>query len=175
MLVEQKFGLRLRMIATPLQRSTAPQPCRAYRCTVLLATTIAIVGLLAAPSAMADSTDTLKSALGAARGTSCGPLRVDSAIDEVAERINRSTDDWINHTARAVPETDALPALKDIGFNADKAAILSSAAKDEGDAVKALLVEGFAKIPDCSYSSVGASATYNAAKDMILMTAVLAG
>src|SRR5215212_4087958 len=148
---------------------------RRPRVAAALAAAFTTVGLAVAPCAAADSVDSLRAAIAATRGTACGPLRPDPTIDRVAEKVNQSTDDWINNTTRAVPETDALPPLKDSGYDASKAAILSSAAKDDGNAVKALLLQGFAKIPDCSYSSFGVAATYNAKKEMILMTAVLAG
>jgi hypothetical protein len=114
--------------------------------------------------------------LAAARGgVACGSLRADPTIDRVAEKVNESTDGWLNHTTRAVPETDALPALKDFGFNAAKAAILTSTTPDAGTAVKALVLEGFAKIPDCSYSAYGVASTFNTKKKDFVMTAVLAG
>jgi len=147
-----------------------------WRITGAFATAFTTVGLTAAPCAAADPTESLRSALAAARGgAACGSLRSDPTIDRVAEKVNESTDGWLNHTARAVPETDALPALKDFGYNAVKAAILTSTTPDVGTAVKALVLQGWAKIPDCSYTSYGVATTYNANKKDFVMTAVLAG
>lgn len=135
-----------------------------------------IVGVTVAPCAAAEPADSLRAAIAAARSAApCGPLRSDPTIDQVADKINESTDDWLNHTSRAVPETDALPALKDSGVNASKAMILSGNTPDVGNAVKAIILQGFAKIPDCSYSSFGVATTYNAGKHLNLLTAVLAG
>lgn len=139
--------------------------------------TFVAAGVAAAPpSAAADPTEVLRSAVAAARGaSSCGPLRSDPTVDQVAYLVNQSTDDWFNFASRAVPETDALPPLRDFGYEASTAAILSSATPDEGTAVKALVLQGYAKIPDCSYTSFGVATTYNARKGLFLMTAVLAG
>jgi hypothetical protein len=139
-----------------------------------LAVGLTTCGLVVAPHAAADWTENLRTAVAAARGSSC-ELRSDPIVDEAAQGINASTDNWLNHTARAVPETDALPILNDLGFKARKAAILSSATPDEATAIKALLLQGYAKLPDCSYTAYGVSATYNEKKGDILMTVVLAG
>lgn len=147
---------------------------RRWRVAAALAVGLTTAGLVGAPPAAADWTENLRSAVAAARGSSC-ELRSDPIIDNAAQGINESTDKWIDNASRAVPETDALPVVNDFGFNASKATILSSAANNEADAIKALLLQGFAEIPDCSYTAYGVSTTYNAKKDNILMTAVLAG
>jgi uncharacterized protein YkwD len=159
---DEKLALRVRMPS--------------LRVTAALATVFATVGVATAPCATADPTDTLRAAVAAVRGAgSCGPLRSDPTVDQVAQKVNQSTDDWLNFTSRAVPETDALPPLKDFGHPANKAAILSSGTPDSGTAVKALVLQGFAKIPDCTYTSFGVATTYNVKKGIYLMTAVLAG
>jgi hypothetical protein len=124
---------------------------------------------------MADSADSLRAAVAAARGAACGPLQSDPVIDQAAGDVNETTDKWINNAARAVPETDALSLLKDLGYGGSKAAILSGAATTDANSIKALLLQGYTKIPDCSYTAFGVSALYNAKKDMILTTVVLAG
>jgi hypothetical protein len=141
----------------------------------LATTALTIVGVAVPPSAGADSTDSLRAAVAAARGTACGPLRSDPVVDQAATEINETTDRWINNAARAVPETDALSPLKDLGYGGSKATILSGAAKTDGDAIKATILQGFAKLPDCSYTDFGVNALHNAKKDMILTTVVLAG
>jgi hypothetical protein len=140
----------------------------------MLATTLTIIGLSKAPSAAADSTDSLRAAVAAARPAACTPLRADPIIDQAAKEINETTDRWINNTARAVPETNALPVLKDLGYGGSKASILSGAAPSAANAIKATLIQGFQQLPDCSYKDFGVSTLYNAKKDMILTTVVLA-
>lgn len=134
-----------------------------------------MVGVVMAPPAAADATDSLRAAVAAARGTACGPLRSDPVIDQAAAEINQTTDRWINLASRAVPETDPLTPLKDLGYGGSKATTLSGAAKTDGDAIKATILQGWAKFPDCAYTDFGANAMYNAKKDMILTTVVLAG
>lgn len=96
-------------------------------------------------------------------------------MDQAAAQINKTTDDWINFTSRSLPETDALPVLKDLGYGGSTSAILSAASATEVGVVKATLLQGYAKIPDCSYSDIGVSTTYNQRKRLILTTVVLAG
>lgn len=152
--------------------NTTRQRARRGMCLTVLATMA--VSIAVAPSAVADSVDSLRAAIAAARETACGPLQSDPVIDQAAERINETTDKWIDHTARAVPETDALPILKDLGYGGSTAVILSGAAKSDADAIRAILLQGYSKIPDCSYTDFGVSALHNATKDMILTTVVLA-
>lgn len=141
-----------------------------------LATVLTSAGLTVAPCAAASPTESLRAAVAAARGgAACGSLRSDPTIDRVAEKINETTDGWLDHATRAVPETNALPVLKDFGYDATKAAMLSSTTPDVGTAVKALVLQGWAKIPDCSYTAYGVATTYNAKKEDFVMTAVLAG
>lgn len=140
----------------------------------LITTTLTILSTAMAPTAMADSTDSLRAAVAAARGRACGPLRSDPVIDHAAAEINETTDRWINNASRAEPETDALSPLKDLGYSGSKATILSGAATTDSDAIKATILQGFAKIPDCSWTDFGVNALYNAKKDMILTTVVLA-
>jgi hypothetical protein len=79
--------------------------------TCLFAMGFVIVSIVTAPSAAADSTDLLRAAVAAARPAACPPLRSDPIIDHAADEINQTTDRWINNTARAVPETNAIPVL----------------------------------------------------------------
>jgi hypothetical protein len=95
-------------------------------------------------------------------------------IDEAAKEINETTDRYINFTARAVPETDAVPVLKDLGYPASKAQILSGSANSFADSAKATLLQGFAALPNCSYTDFGVGTMYNAKKDVVLVTVVLA-
>ena len=141
-------------------------------CLALIAFTTAAVSV--APSAVAQPSGTLRDAVGAARGASCGPLRSDPVVDHAAEEINGTTDKWLDHTTRAVPETNALAVLKDLGYRGTKATILSGAGKTDANAIKAALLQGYDKIPDCSYTDYGVSAVHNKSQDVILVTVVLA-
>jgi hypothetical protein len=141
----------------------------------MAAIAFATAGICVAPPATADASDSLRAAVSAVPRAACAPLRSDPVIDQAAAKINATTDEWINFTARAVPETDALPLLKDLGYGGDRSAILSGAASTDANAIKVVILQGYAKIPDCSYSGFGVNAMYNAKKDMILTTIVLAG
>lgn len=141
--------------------------------TGIAATALTVTSMCLAPAAVADSTDQLRAAVAAARPAEC-PLRSDPVIDQAAEKINQTTDRWINNTARAVPETNAIPVLQDLGYGGTKASILSGAATSPANAIKATLIQGFDKLPDCSFKDFGVSTLYNAKKDMILTTVVLA-
>lgn len=152
--------------------ATARRRFQRGMCLALLAFTTASVSM--APSAVADSSDTLRAALLAARAASCGPLRSDPLVEKTAAEVNESTDKWVNHDARVEPEADALPRLKDLGYGGSKAAILTGAGATDADSIKAVLLQGYLKIPDCSYTDYGVSALHNTSKDMILTTIMLA-
>lgn len=140
----------------------------------LLAAALTVAGVCVAPVAVADDTENLRAAVAASRPPTCGALRSDPIIDQAALGINRTTDRWINHESRAVPETDALPVLRDLGYGGSKASILSGASTDAGKAIKVTILQGFKLLPDCSFSDFGVSTLYNAKKNMILTTVVLA-
>lgn len=162
---------RVRHVTRPEARRFHAPPQTHFLTIVLV-----IIGVVMAPSAVADSdsTDSLRAAVAAARPAACGPLRSDPVIDQAARGINETTDRWINNAARAVPETDALRVLKDLGYGGSKASILSGAASSADKAIKATIIQGFKALPDCSYTDFGVSTLYNAKKDMILTTVVLA-
>lgn len=150
-----------------LQRNTKRAPWVA-----VLALTAASVS--AVPPATADSTESLAAAVMAARGASCAPLRANPIVQQAADEVNDSNDKWLNHAARAVPVPDATPLLKDLGYGGTTSAILVGAGKTPADSIKALLLQGYLKIPDCSYVDLGASSLHNAAKDLVLTAVVLA-
>ena len=144
--------------------------------TALAATTLWVAGVVLAPVASADVTDSWRAAIQAARPPACGPIRSDPLIDQVAFDINDSTDRYIDFASRAVPESDAMPLLKDRGYvGASKARILSGSATSAGMSIKAALLQGFAVLPDCSLNAYGVATAYNAKKDVVLVTAVLVG
>jgi hypothetical protein len=140
---------------------------------------LAVVALMSAPFApappsTADSTDSLTEAVMAVRGVSCGPLRSDPIVAQAAAEINDSTDKWINNVARAAPVTESTPLLKDLGYGGSKSTYMLGAAHTAADSIKALLLQGYRKIPDCSYVDYGVSSIHNESKDLILTAVVLA-
>lgn len=133
-------------------------------------------GFLLAPQAFADSAAALTDAVLAARsGTSCKPLSDDPVVGQVAAIINKSTDDYLEHVATQVPLADPLPGLKDLGYRGDKAVVLQGARPIEADAIKGMLLEGFAAIPDCSYTDFGVDVRRNESTGYSLVSVVLAG
>jgi hypothetical protein len=142
----------------------------------LVIATVLCAGVSVAPAALADLAANFKSAVASARdGTSCRPLRYNSVVEQVAAVINRSTDDYLSHTATQVPISDPLPGLQDLGYGGKKGKLLSGAAKNEVDAIKGALIEGYAAIPDCSYTDFGVSMLRNQPTGYILTSLVLAG
>ena len=142
---------------------------------------IAIVTILAivfapAPTARADATDNLRSAVAQVRaGTSCGALRANPVADQVAAKINQSTQDYMEHQATQTPITDPLTGLKILGYPGSKASLLQGASTDYSDSIKALMLQGYNKIPDCAYTDFGANMQQNERTGYWLTVVVLAG
>ena len=157
-----------------------PQRSPAWHRSARRASWLAVVAVMAAtvsaaPPAAADSTDTLTDALMAVRGVSCGPpLRFDPIVEQAAAEINDSTDKWIDNVARAAPVKESTPLLKDLGYGGSKSTFMLGAGRSSADSIKALLLQGYQKIPDCSYVDYGVSSLHNDSKDMILTVVVLA-
>jgi hypothetical protein len=128
------------------------------------ATVAAVLGAslpLAAP-ASADSADSLRSAVTQVRQGMCGPLHYDPLVEHVADIVNQSTVDWIDHSSRAAPiDKDPLPVLKDRGYEGNKAAMALGAGRTVAESIKMLLLQGYNKIPDCSYTDYGVSVMQN--------------
>ena len=161
---------------------TRVSPCCERRCSnrahLAAATIITAMGagLLLASPVSADPAPNLTAAVAAVRaGANCGPLQYDPMVEHAAEIVNRSTDDYINQTARNVPVSDPLPVVKDVGATGGKARSLQGAGNNDGDAIKGLLLEGYAAIPDCSYTSFGASMLWNAGAGKSIAVVVLVG
>jgi hypothetical protein len=143
---------------------------------VLAIVTVLAVGVSLAPSARADAVADLRDALGSDRAeTSCGALHSSPVAEQVAEKINRSDNDWLDHTATQVPIADPLPGLKILGYRGNKATQIQGAGKTEVNAIKGVLLEGYDKIPDCSYTDYGANTLRNERTGWYLASAVLAG
>ena len=135
---------------------------------------LAAATVSAAPAATADTPDSLTAALMAVRGVSCAPLRFSPILEQAAGEINDSTDKWIDHVARAAPVSNSTPLLKDLGYGGTKSTFVLGAGRTLGDSIKALMLQGYARIPDCSYVDYGVSSLHNASKDLILTVVVLA-
>ncbi|MGV0837854.1 hypothetical protein [Mycolicibacterium thermoresistibile] len=121
---------------------------------------------------MADPPSDLREAFAAARaGTSCGPLRYDSMVEEAARVFNKMTDDYLNQDATRVQNKDTtpgsipdpLPGLRILGYGGTKAYLLQGAQRDVSRAIKAALLQGQAlnKISDCSYADFGVDMRFN--------------
>lgn len=128
------------------------------------------------PCAHADPEADLREAVASARsGTSCGSLRDNPVVEQVAQIINRSTDDYLNQAATRVPILDPLEGLKDLGYAGTKAHLLSGAGKTDAIAIHGALLQGFSAIPDCSYTDFGLSMRRNDKTGYNLASVVLAG
>jgi hypothetical protein len=133
-----------------------------------------VASLGTSPVSHADSASSFSDAISTARGADC-PLRLDPTISEAADILNRSTDDYLSHTARAVPVADPLPLLKDLGYGGTKAKQLIGTGPTDADAIKGALLEGYEAIPDCSYTEFGVSVRWNEPSGYYLTLALLAG
>lgn len=139
---------------------------------VMAATTLAACISLA-PPAVASSADRLRDALMSAHSASCKPLRSDPRLEQAAEDINRQTDKWLDFKGRIAPVDDALPTVKDLGYGGSKVRLLQGANTTEALAIKALLIEGYLAIPDCSYTDYGVSVLQNRTTNYFLAAAIL--
>jgi hypothetical protein len=138
--------------------------------------TVSSVAIVLAPPVLADSVATAKDAIASLRGgTSCPALRDNPIVEQAADIINRSTDDYLNHTATRTPIEDPLPGLKDLGYTGNKAVLLLGSNPNEAGALKGALLEGYAAIPDCSYTDYGVSVRRNESTGHSLISIVLAG
>lgn len=144
----------------------------------LMIVTVLVAGAWLAPSALADSVANLKDALAQARGgTTCGALHVNPIVEQAATKMNHFTDDWLNHIGGQVPpdRENVLTGLKILGYRGNKAYIIQGAGKTDANAIKGALLEGYNKIPDCSYTEYGASMMLNERTGEHLSAVVLAG
>lgn len=157
--------------------------CRPNKCSPrvgrTLASTAAVVTIVGAsvslaPTAAANSTQSLRAAVIAAR-PACAPLRSDPLVEQAAEIVNRSTDKWVEHTGRAVPVPEPLPILRDLGYGGDRAVQIEGAGDTDAQAIAGLLIIGSDILPDCSYSDYGASVLQNQRTGRYLTTVVMAG
>lgn len=155
-------------------RSVSPCVVRGFAPAATAVASFAASVLLACP-ATADSGDSLRAAVISARTAYCEPLRSDPVVERVAEIVNRSTDVWLDHKGRAVPIPDPLPALKDLGYRGGKAMQISGAGDTDAKAIEGLLISGYDKLPDCSYTDYGVNVMQNLGTGHYLAAVVLAG
>ncbi len=150
---------------------------RGQRISWVIATmTVLAIGFAPAPAARADATENLRSAVTQARGaTSCGGLRPDPIADQVAAKINQSTQDYMEHRATQTPLYDPLTGLKILGYGGSKAGLLQGASLSDADSIKALILQGYNKIPDCTFTDIGANMQQNERTGYWLTVVVLAG
>lgn len=155
--------------------------------------TIVCAAISQAPPALADPVANFKNAVATARGgSSCGPLRYNSVVEQAADVSLRSLVDYIKETATRVPVEDPLPGLKTLGYRGDKAKLLSGAAKTDADSIKGALLEGSVPpastidtpkpvtphppaLADCSYTDFGVSIQRDETTGYYLSALVLAG
>jgi hypothetical protein len=147
----------------------------ACRMALGLVMAVGVSTALAGPVA-ADPAPDLAQAVSSARAN-CGPLAYDPRVEHAAEIVNRSTYDFLQHTAQNVPADDPHPTaiVKDLGIEGTKSYALQGAGQDEANAVRGLLLQGFNVIPDCGYTSIGASRLYEADSGYYLVVVILVG
>lgn len=104
----------------------------------------------------------------------CPALLHDPNVQRAAEISNRSTADYLNHTAQYVPVSDPLAVLKDLGSDATKAVQLQGSGHADGAAIKGALLQGHSAISDCTYTHFGTSVLTNPDRDHTIVVAVLA-
>jgi hypothetical protein len=164
--------MRIASSSSPLSRR------RGVRCiaSAVLVVTILAASVSLAPSAVADSADSLRTGVMAVRAaSSCGPLRSDPIVEQVADNVNQSTDSWMEFQGRAVPVPEPLPVLKDLGYGGNSATAVYGTGRVDADAIKGLLLQGYAKIPDCRYTDYGVSVMQNQRTALFIIVLVLAG
>ncbi|HLR98352.1 hypothetical protein H7J77_13375 [Mycolicibacillus parakoreensis] len=138
----------------------------------------ALAAVLAAAPAGADEADEnrFRAAIAALRAAGpCGPLRPDPTVAHVAALSNRSTRDYLDHTARHVPVDDPLPVLHDLGDDAGTAIQVQGFGPDPATAINGALLQADTSLTDCSFDRVGTSVLTTADGTRVLAVAVLAG
>ncbi|CAJ1579450.1 hypothetical protein [[Mycobacterium] wendilense] len=132
-------------------------------------------GLLCAAPALAEDNTRFDAGIAAVRAAGpCPALAHDPLAQRAAELSNRSTADYLGHTADHVPVTDPLFVLHDLGSDAERAIQLQGQGSTAGDAIKGALLQGHSAIPDCAYNRFGTSVLHTDAGRTVVV-AVLAG
>lgn len=112
------------------------------------------VAVAAPPKSAADATGNLQAQVDAAR-RGCPALQLDPVLTGVAQRANGETQSNIEHTARSLPFEDPTPVVRDLGYPAGKAKLLTGYGGDEAKAIHGAVLFGWEAIPDCSYTKYG--------------------
>jgi hypothetical protein len=145
----------------------------------------AVVVISVAPTSAADATANLKDAVESAHG-GCPALQSNPVLNDMARRVNLSQDSYILFRARSqpvgAPKGDILPALHQLGYNADKAKTLfgygdpeiSGYGDVEAKAIYGAILEGYEALPDCTYKKYGVDVLANESKGYALATVILA-
>ncbi|BBZ02604.1 hypothetical protein MCHIJ_20410 [Mycolicibacterium chitae] len=142
---------------------------------------VVLAGLLGAGSfwatpAAAEARAQFDAGIAAVRAAStCPALAHDPLAQRAAELSNRSTEDYLNHTAEHVPVADPLFVLHDLGSDAQRAVQLQGQGPTLAEALKGALLQGNSTIPDCAYTGFGTSVIEHAASGHTLVVAVLTG
>lgn len=140
----------------------------------------AVTATFAAPTASADFTGELKSAVQAKRGR-CPALQSDPVLDQVALRANLETQAYVGHTARFQPMEDPMPLLRQASYPAGKGKMLSGFADPQQFAdpqhvaIHGATLFGWDSIPDCSYNRYGADAATEPNSGKAFVVVVLVG
>ncbi|WP_273735274.1 hypothetical protein [Mycolicibacterium septicum] len=128
-----------------------------------------------APPSAADPIAAFQSEVASLRGqTSCPPLRYNAVVEQAADYINQSTDQYLDRTARQVPITDPLPLLNDLGYTPSKAKLMQGVAPTDAESMQGTILQARAYdvISDCGYRDFGVSRRQNQTSGLIL-TAML--
>jgi hypothetical protein len=141
---------------------------------------ICVVVIFFAPAASADPTTHLKTEIDASRSESgCPPLRSDTRLNNVSQRVAHEIDDYVRHATTSFPTTGEndllstgtgglLPVMREAGYNTNKAKLLlgygdgrmGGTGDNEAKAIKVAVLQGLGSeaIPDCGYTQYGFSA-----------------
>jgi hypothetical protein len=169
--------MRDRMIQHELR---ARRMAMAPRRLAVVAITAAMMVMLPAPLASADSTADLRSAVAAKRG-GCRALQSDPVLEGVAQRANLETQQYVSHIARFQPMEDPMPTLRQLSYPARKAKLLAGLADAHQfvdapqKAIYGATLFGWDSIPDCSYTRYGADVITDPATGKTTAAVVLAG
>ena len=159
------------------RRSPLPHRSGRWIAWVTAIMTVVPAGVTLAAPASADLTDNLRSAIASVRGGAC-PLRSEPLVEQVNRVANVSTNNYRNsNTQGQQPIDDPGPGLKALGYSGTKSKLLRGWADNEGDAIKALLLQGAVDverdanlviqdrassfITDCAFTDYGADVIYD--------------
>lgn len=148
---------------------------RGVRGWVVAPLVVGLASIMFASPAVADPTGDLRVAVDEKRGD-CPPLQQDSMLDGVAEQADRETQEYAHMTARFQPMEDPVPLLRQLGYPAGKAKLLSGySAESQERAIYGAVLFGWDTIPDCAYTRYGAHAMTNPHSGIATAAIVLAG